>query len=195
MSEITNTKKNPRINLLAAMALGVGESIEMSEQRGQAEIVQSTLLPADMQGEREKFEKVGFKFGNVVKGDRLFIEATMPEGWKKERTDHPMWSKLVDEKGNERAMVFYKAAFYDRSAHMSLSSRFKITGPFEGEINATQCTAKVIDLKHNVVLHEVTREEGPEKWQSADGNAREAAFAWLKENRPNYSDSLAWLDA
>lgn len=194
MSGITNTKKTMEQNFLAALALGGPGSIEMSERHGQAELVQSTLLPVDMHGEKAAFEKVGFKFGDVVKDDPLFIETTMPAGWKKERTDHAMWSKIVDEKGNERAMVFYKAAFYDRSAHMSLSSRFKIKGPYEGERGQKECTAKVIDLKHDLVLHEVTRSAGPKEYQCADGNAREAAYEWLKENRANYSDPLAWLD-
>ena len=33
-----------------------------------------------------------------------------------------MWSSVVDELGRERAAVFYKAAFYDRRAHMTLTS-------------------------------------------------------------------------
>jgi hypothetical protein len=37
-------------------------------------------------------------------------------------SDHAMWSYLVDELGRERVSIFYKAAFYDRSAHMSLTS-------------------------------------------------------------------------
>jgi hypothetical protein len=30
-----------------------------------------------------------------------------------------MWSQLVDAEGVPRVAIFYKAAFYDRKAHMS----------------------------------------------------------------------------
>ena len=102
-------------NFLAASTPG---GIERQEKEGQESFVASETLPKDMQGcSREKLEKIGFVFGDDI--DDLFVSVVMPEGWKKEPTDHSMWSKLVDEKGRERASIFYKAAFYDRSAHMS----------------------------------------------------------------------------
>ena len=190
---ITNTKKTTDLNLFMAMAFGASESIEMSEKRGQAELVESTLLPTDMRGERAKFEKVGFKFGEPAQDDPMFVEATLPAGWKKERTDHPMWSKLIDEHGRERAMVFYKAAFYDRSAYMSLSNRFKIEGPYSDDSKGPR-EARIVDMKTGAVLHTLTRDAGPEEWMSADSNARDASVEWLKENRPGYDDPLACLD-
>ena len=50
----------------------------------------------------------------------MFTEATLPTGWKREPSEHPMWSYIVDERGIRRVSVFYKAAFYDRSAHASI---------------------------------------------------------------------------
>ena len=43
----------------------------------------------------------------------------LPAGWKKQATDHSMWSKLLDESGAVVASIFYKAAFYDRIAEMN----------------------------------------------------------------------------
>lgn len=34
------------------------------------------------------------KWGKKV--DDLFLEASLPEGWKKVATDHAMWANLVD---------------------------------------------------------------------------------------------------
>lgn len=190
---ITNTTKTPEMNLLLAMAVGGPASIEMQEKQGQDEFVASELLPTDMRDERSKFEKMGFVFGEVVKGDPMFVEAKLPAGWRKERTDHAMWSKIVDEKGNERALIFYKAAFYDRSAHMSLSGRYRVDGPYSDDSKGPR-TAKVFDQKTGGVLHTLTRDAGPEKWDSANSNAQKAAFEWLDQNRPNHRDPLAWLD-
>ena len=60
-------------------------------------------------------------FGDVVEGDDLFRAVTLPKGWSKAATDHAMWSGVVDGRGVERVEVFYKAAFYDRAAHMRLA--------------------------------------------------------------------------
>lgn len=111
---------------------GVARAIEEQEAQGQHELVNSMQLPRQMgydANDRAAYEKLGFKFaeekpGEQLKGDKLFIDAALPEGWKKVRTDHSMWSNIVDTKGRVRVTVFYKAAFYDRDAHMGLVSRF-----------------------------------------------------------------------
>jgi hypothetical protein len=72
--------------------------------------------------ERQKFLDLGFTFGDPVPGDPLFQQATLPEGWSKQPTDHSMWTKIVDDRGVERVEVFYKAAYYDRSAFMRLTN-------------------------------------------------------------------------
>lgn len=114
MSEITNTSKDaPVVKLVTAMPGG----IEAQERRGQQELVASTSLPTEVHG-REWFEAQGVVFGDVLPGDNLFCNATLPAGWKKVATDHDMWSDLVDAEGNKVGAIFYKAASYDRSAFM-----------------------------------------------------------------------------
>lgn len=186
---ITNTAKTPTI------LDGLPGMIEASELRGQAELVGSALLPTNMRGEREKFEKMGFVFGDVVKDDPLFINATLPSGWKKEHTDHSMWSKIVDDKWNERAKIFYKAAFYDRRADMSLSGRYRIDGPHNEATYGKNipCEAKIIDQKTGETIYSVTREAGPKDYNTSDSNANQAAREWLEKNRPNWCDPLEWL--
>jgi hypothetical protein len=51
----------------------------------------------------------------------------LPEGWHIKATDHSMWSNLVDDKGRNRASIFYKAAFYDREAFLSFNRRFSMS--------------------------------------------------------------------
>lgn len=123
---IENTSSmDPREKLLDML---VGGGIEGQEQRGQSQLVKSTLLPTN-RGRRylsdddtEKMMELGFTFGEPLESDPLFCEATLPEGWTKEGSDHAMWSYVLDERGIKRVAVFYKAAFYDRDAFMRLIS-------------------------------------------------------------------------
>lgn len=120
---IPDTRKRTHllVTLAAAMA---GESasdlIEAQEAQGQRELVNSTQLPVKVNsGDRKTLEKAGVVFGRAT-GIDLFVEATLPAGWKKKATDHSMWSELVDETGKVRATIFYKAAFYDRDAFINV---------------------------------------------------------------------------
>jgi hypothetical protein len=94
--------------------------IEDQEAAGQREIVASTVIPTRIIGAEEELTALGFTLGDVVEGDPLFRHATLPEGWKREGSDHAMWSKIVDSLGRPRCSIFYKAAFYDRDAHISV---------------------------------------------------------------------------
>jgi hypothetical protein len=124
---IRNTATDPMSHMLVlldGMSGGNGSAaIEAMEERGQTELVNSDRLPVDSGNNDEAFIAVGFTFGTVDPDDRLFRPATLPAGWKREGSDHAMWSYLVDQHGRRRVGVFYKAAFYDRSAHMYLNSR------------------------------------------------------------------------
>src|SRR5206468_1980936 len=90
------------------------------ESAGQRQLVDSASLPTDTKGRDGDFAALGFVFGEPDETDPMFRPATLPEGWHKEGSDHAMWSRVVDERGLRRVAVFYKAAFYDRSASMHL---------------------------------------------------------------------------
>jgi hypothetical protein len=109
---------DPLERLLVAASPG---GIEASEAQGQRELVASTVVPTDLlRSTKADYEALGFVFGDVVAGDPLFQNVTLPSGWTREGSDHAMWSYICDETGRKRVAVFYKAAFYDRKAHMSL---------------------------------------------------------------------------
>ena len=113
---------DPLLILAGAMGSG-GPSgfIEEQEAQGQREMVNSDVLPIKISGRAtiKDFEVLGFVFGDG-KIDSLFRPATLPTGWKREGSDHDMWSYIVDENGVQRVAIFYKAAFYDRDAFMNL---------------------------------------------------------------------------
>lgn len=113
--------ETPERILVEALFGGPDGVIEAQEARGQAKLVESELLPTEIIWSTEQdFLDLGFEFGEPQKDDPIFRPAKLPEGWKKVPTDHSMWSAILDEQGRERVQVFYKAAFYDRSAHMGL---------------------------------------------------------------------------
>ena len=90
------------------------------EEAGQRGFVANSTLPIDCNGcKREDLEAMGIVFGKPV--NNIFVEVTLPEGWKKVPTDHQMWNDLVDDKGVKRASIFYKASFYDERAFIGLA--------------------------------------------------------------------------
>ena len=98
---------------------GNPDAILAQEAKGQEQLCQSTSLPKDCSPElRKTLEAAGVVFGDAIPGDPLFVRVTLPDGWEKRATDQSMWSDLVDGSGKVRAAIFYKAAFYDRSAFM-----------------------------------------------------------------------------
>jgi hypothetical protein len=127
---LSDPRDDAETTMYTALAIGLGggnasDAILAQESRGQQQILTSAVLPTDM-GDRAEYEALGFTFGDPVPGDPMFTNATLPRGWSREGSDHAMWSYLVDADGNRRASIFYKAAFYDRSAHMSLNTVYSL---------------------------------------------------------------------
>lgn len=112
------SKRDPLTHMVGMLGEdGMGEYIEVMEAAGQQQLVHSDIMPA--QGS-DALPALGFRIGEFTDDDQLFVHATLPEGWSKEGSDHSMWSYVVDAQGRRRVSCFYKAAFYDRSAHCSV---------------------------------------------------------------------------
>lgn len=174
-------------NFLAASRPG---GIEAQEAAGQAKLCQqASRLPVDLGysgvkwGEIERFW--GIKHGEVT--DKIFYSVTLPEGWKLVPTDHSMWSKLVDGNGSERAAIFFKAAFYDYNAHLSVSSRYY--SEYENRDDSPKETSSRYLVKDRVtgeVLHKTD-------WTGYSA-ASEEVSAWKKEHYPDESPFAYWPD-
>ncbi len=195
MNKTTNTEKNPNPEWLMG---GNPNAIERQEAQGQKELVNSSQLPTNSNTRdvdaKDQYEKMGIKVVGVTEGDEIFYDVEMPEGWKKEATDHSMWNKLVDNKGRERAMFFYKAAFYDRSSHINFSRRFNVIGNYEVK---DQLSYKVVDSEGEVVLFEtnhVVRGEDTREYYKQTDLLREEAVMFLKDKYPNYEDINSYWD-
>lgn len=116
------TKRDPLVHLIGAMSDGTSGYIEGMERDGQRSLVHSDRLPTDTSGRDDEYVALGFIFGPPDPNDPMFRPATLPTGWTRRGSDHAMWSYIDDRRGIERVAIFYKAAFYDRSAHMSLTN-------------------------------------------------------------------------
>lgn len=118
---IKNTKDcSPVENLVTVMPGG----IEAQEAHGQQMLCASAQLSRTMgyDGDSKKaIESLGIKVIGESEGDELFYDVELPEGFKIEATDHSMWSHVKNEKGDIVANIFYKAAFYDRTADFHLT--------------------------------------------------------------------------
>ncbi len=113
--------------------------IEAQEKQGQLSMAgRPGKLPikgTNTKEERERWEALGFVFGPPVhSGDdpQLWVEVVFPLGWTVVPTDHSMWSDILDAQGRKRAMMFYKAAFYDQKAHVQLERRYDTRRDYAG---------------------------------------------------------------
>lgn len=189
----------PRMNMAARTALQAGDmdnfivattpgGIEAQERRGQAEFVQGSKLPKKCIGcTWEQIEAMGVVCGDDV--DDLFVRVQLPAGWTIEPTDHSMWSKLLDDRGRERAMMFYKAAFYDRAAHIGLSRYVRVTRRY---YDAEQETDAAVLAADGAVLFESARV--PQNHFKTINQIEAAAHAWIRANYPDHENPLAYWD-
>lgn len=192
-SDVGPTEAEQSADIMARAILGAenpSDGILAAEAQGQTAFVREAVLPSD--GLKDSVLPDGL----VVEGkhDDLFVKVTLPEGWsKKASPGHSMWSYLLDGQGRQRAAIFYKAAFYDRSAHLDWSTRYGIRTRYLDDGGRVQVV--VTDAPAGV------DEEGPVLWESEivesyddGGKARKAALAWLDERRPDWRNPMAYWD-
>lgn len=111
MTTPENTTKRDALDHVAGALGGSERYITDMEAAGQRQVVNSTVLPYAYDGDDTPFEALGFSFGEKVPGDDLFRQATLPEGWTRDGTEHAMHSVIKDERGIARVGIFYKAAY------------------------------------------------------------------------------------
>jgi hypothetical protein len=180
-------------NFIVASTSG---GIEEQEAFGQRSFVANNTLPIEINhGTRAQFEAMGIVFGEPA--DDLFINVQLPAGWKKERTDHSMWSNLLDEKGRKRASIFYKAAFYDQRAHMNIERRFNSSrqplmgwDAYEYESGAL-FVGVVTDCGNPIWQSEPLAESDGLKGYDRD---IQRANAWLNKHYPDWKNPLAYWE-
>ncbi len=179
-------------DLLAAITPG---GIERQEAAGQAAFVSNATLPKDC--DREALKKCGVIFGTDA--DELFVNVQLPAGWKKQATTNSMHSDLLDEKGRQRASIFYKAAFYDRRAHMTMCHRYDIDGYVSCDADGNDVEYgkhthfKTVVVDGAVMLHSIGRIRDKDDYQTGDMHCQQAR-EWLDLNYPDWRNPLAYWE-
>jgi hypothetical protein len=206
------------------IVVGPGRAIENMEARGQSQLVASSQLPysgiyvlkterpgetmslvtpvyANDPPERRAaatvdpvWEKMGIVIRSITAGDPLFVDVTLPAGWKIVPMPDPRGSHLVDTNGRHRASIFYKAASYDRYASINVLRRFTVNTIYEQDPRGTRLG--VFDGETLIFRTEKVAESGSfsEDEMAAREKNRTVAFAWLKERWPDHDNPLAYWD-
>lgn len=186
-----------KLSVMLRMLNGEVNVIEHMEAEGQREVVNNVMLARNMKPEKEEWEKLGFVFEDIP-GDDLLCKAVLPAGWELVATDHPMWNDLIDEKGNQRGSMFYKAAFYDRDAFMRLERRYGIGTNYSDDLSIREIYFGNQDEKLFVagqiqITKNDTREERLEKYKQEE-KLKRMAIKFGDEYYPDWQDSLAYWD-
>ena len=200
VDDTRRTARDPYGFLLTALVGGSDFAIDHQERQGQSSLVNSDTLPRRLSPEDKKtLEDFGFKF--LGESDDLFQYVEFPEGWKKERTDHSMWTNLVDPKGRVRANMFYKAAFYDREAFFGgFKRRYTCSLDYTSKEYGTWDRPAVlldnIDAAHPKVIFTIDVHPSPEdaKPYHAQERAQAQMKSYITERFPDHENPLAYWD-
>lgn len=196
-NKIKNTSKSPNVEWLGG---GNPDTIEAQEAQGQKELVESSVLPVEMDQHsdydtRKILEELGVKFLGVIEDDKIFQRVELPVGWKIEPTEHSMHSSLLDDKKRVRAGIFYKAAFYDRSAHLTLKRRYGCSLDYvkanKGVIQSNvKDQGKIIYSTDEYILKE---SDEARRWAIQNEHDKRV-ITWLNENCPEWENPGKYWD-
>lgn len=147
---------------------------------------------------REQLEAMGIVFGEPA--DDLFVHVQLPRGWNKIDDGHRYgyWTTLRDEKGRERAAIFYKTALHDRCAHISLTKRFRIDQfhPCDeaGRPGETERPSHfMVTIKDgDAIIHTLGFVQAHKYTGILD--LLGAAIVWLDAHYPDWENPLAYWD-
>lgn len=197
------SRRNPRKLADVLNRAGSDEStkyITDMEKAGQQALVKSDQIPRETNGcQPEDLTALGFKL-LPPEGDPLFRPAVLPEGWTKEASSHDMWSYIRDANGFRRVAVFYKAAFYDRRAFLSLERRFHAEKDYDAEDKdgtlRYQVIAKMPQGDGKVMASfeadqkfpedkKSRHEPRPPEYWTKEQELRKLAEEWIKANFPD----------
>lgn len=195
---IENTQDPASMELTSLLLLATGDTdsiIGAQERAGQRQVVHSQSLPTTLHSPREEFEALGFSFDKPDPHDPLFAPATLPDGWTREGSDHAMWSYIVDQLGRRRASIFYKAAFYDRDAFMSLNTVYGYLSEClhaGSPIVTDETWASRAAVREAALAHAKHAEESVETWSRGDSD--ETSRKYVAEYRAELEKWAALAD-
>lgn len=169
---------------------------ELSEARGARLPTQGTSTPDEI----ERCKAIGIKLGPVVSGDPLFRQAQLPAGWTTAPShEDSRTTDILDQHGNRRGYVWYKAASYDRAAYLVILTRYWPEGDYSDQsyfcvIVTDRATGKPI-WGPPAPLTRPQGQSSPAVWKAYDKAKNDQlgeARAWLDTNYPAWKSPAAY---
>jgi hypothetical protein len=150
----------------------------------------SNEIPNPKTEDRLLLTEWGVEFGKAT--DRVLVECTLPPGWKKVKTDHYMYSNLVDDRGQVRAQIMFKGVSYDYDGWTTCERRLKTSAHRFTSDRKDPMYPAVKDSSGKILWlgAAVTDTEGTECYRICDARAREI----LDKHCPQWNDVRAYWD-
>jgi hypothetical protein len=155
----------------------------------------STLPKRINHGNWEQLESQGVR--RLGKEDNLFVEVQLPPGWQKKTTEHPMWFALRDDKGRQRASIFFKDEIYHREAFMIPCARYNVSTRYSWDHKIVQ--AVVLDGNQHIHESRTLKKPGDDatfnelvEHSKILEDLRAQAASWLDERFPDWKNPGAY---
>ena len=158
---------------------------------------QKVLLATTMYPDRTAWEKIGFSF-KVIPGDFVLCEATLPEGWSLEATDHSMYFDLFDEYGNRRGQLFYNSISKERNSTMSLFRKYGVHEEYDKDTDSIgyyfgNDEERLFETKYIKLARNVSEEER-KAFLKERVELKNVTLRFAKENYPDCMDVNAYWE-
>lgn len=153
-----------------------------------------------MEYTKECYDRLGITV--LSESGNAMYSVQLPDGWTIESTDHPMWNNLLDDKGRNRAKVFYKACcgIMDE-ADITFNTRYYIfvdTVSQEGDWRQKMESGYIGYIKdrdNDSVIYQTDKFEGTtEVLNDSDirRDVRKVLEKYMEKNYPEYEDIFAY---
>jgi hypothetical protein len=198
-------KQNPVDILSIASVAGIDAAIDMLGAKAQGEMIHSMELPSigsieTLYGAVESINRAIFEGWGIVFGDKtdkLFVAATIPDGWKKHQTSHYMWSYLQDDKGQNRAYIMYKPDCWDMDASISPLKKYSYTTSYfheddEGHTPDFTRMKVVVKDSNDTIIWESEYYKIDKLNPLASKTIGQVGIDWLNIHYPDWQDYNAY---
>lgn len=150
------------------------------------------MMYADQQvNARQYLEREGVVFHEECDPKSLFLDVTLPEGWRR-KSGEGAWSYLIDDRMRTRAIIFCDASIFDPDVFLELTSRYT----WQRDMSEREST-NIVHIMDGVTRLHTIREDIPSdetKRYGALTAIGEAAKKWLDAHYPNWRDPSAYWD-
>ncbi len=152
----------------------------------QRKMVRSNLIPKDLKPSKEVYEELGFRFYPYLEDENMYF-AILPDDWKLEASNSPLWTKIIDENNNTRGLIYYNPTQEKISA--SLRSRYGIHTRKDDLRNTTLITVYfgTEDEELHIVGQFATTED-EERTEFLTGALENIAKDYAERKYPNWTD-------